>query len=64
MQIDFSLEQLGHLDRAIQQLPFYIAAPLIEHINKEIRKQQEIMDTPVSIHPAGANDIQSMGQSA
>jgi hypothetical protein len=47
MQIDFTLEQLGILDKAIQQLPFYVAAPLIAHINAEIQKQQQIMDTPI-----------------
>lgn len=47
MQIDFSLEQLGVLDKAIQQLPYYLAAPLVEHINKEIEKQQKINDTPI-----------------
>lgn len=47
MQIDFTLEQLGILDKAIQQLPYYVAAPLISHINKEIEKQQKIMDTPI-----------------
>jgi len=48
MQIDFTLDQLAVLDKAIQQLPFYVAAPLIAHINKEIEKQQKIMDTPMS----------------
>lgn len=47
MKIDFTYEQLGILDKAIQQLPYYIAAPLIDHINKEVAKEQEIMDTPI-----------------
>jgi 16S rRNA A1518/A1519 N6-dimethyltransferase RsmA/KsgA/DIM1 with predicted DNA glycosylase/AP lyase activity len=47
MQIDFTIDQLGILDKAIQQLPYYIAAPLISHINKEIEKQQKIMDTMI-----------------
>lgn len=47
MQIDFTLEQLNVLDRAIQHLPFYVAAPLIDHINKELEKQQRSMDTPL-----------------
>jgi precorrin-4 methylase len=49
MKIDFNVEQLQILDKAIQQLPFYIAAPLIEHINKELEKEKAIMDNPVEI---------------
>jgi precorrin-4 methylase len=49
MQIDFTIEQLSVLDKAIQQLPYYVAAPLIAHINKEIEKQKQVMDTPVSV---------------
>lgn len=47
MKIDFTFEQLGILDKAIQQLPFYIAAPLIQHINSELEKEKKIMDTPI-----------------
>lgn len=47
MKIDFTLEQLGILDKAIQQLPYHVAAPLIQHINTQISEQQKIMDTPV-----------------
>lgn len=47
MKIDFSIEQLSVLDKAIQQLPYYVAAPLIQHINKELAKQKQIMDTPI-----------------
>jgi hypothetical protein len=47
MQIDFTLDQLTLLDKAIQQLPFYAAAPLIAHINEELEKQKQIMDTPI-----------------
>ena len=38
MKIDFSMEQLAILDKAIQQLPYYVAAPLIQHINTQIQK--------------------------
>lgn len=48
MKIDFTFEQLSVLDKAIQQLPFYMAAPLLDHINKELAKEKQIMDTPVS----------------
>ena len=47
MQIDFTLDQLGILDRAVQQLPYAIAAPLIHHINEQIAQQQKIMNTPI-----------------
>ena len=47
MQINFTLEQLSVLDKAIQQLPYYVAAPLIAHINTELEKQKQIMDTPL-----------------
>lgn len=50
MQIDFTIEQLNILDKAIQQLPYYIASPLISHINKEIEKQQKVMDAPIEIN--------------
>lgn len=48
MKLEFTLEQLGILDKAIQQLPYYMAAPLIASINKQVVEQKEIMDTPIS----------------
>ena len=48
MQIDFTYEQLGVLDKAVQQLPYFMGAPLIAHINKQIAEQQKIMKTPVN----------------
>jgi len=47
MKIEFSLEQLSILDKAIQQLPYYLAAPLIADINKQVVEQHKIMDTPI-----------------
>lgn len=47
MQLEFTLEQLVILDKAIQQLPYYLAAPLVQHINTQIAEQQKVMDTPV-----------------
>jgi hypothetical protein len=47
MKIEFTIEQLGVVDRALQQLPYYLAAPLIADINKQIQEQQKVMDTPV-----------------
>jgi len=49
MQIDFTLEQLSVLDKAIQQLPYYLAAPLVQHINTQLAEQQKIMDTPIEL---------------
>jgi hypothetical protein len=48
MKIDFNIEQLSILDKALQQLPYYLAAPLINHINKELEKEKAIMDTPIN----------------
>lgn len=50
MQIDFTFEQLSILDKAIQQLPYYLAAPLVKHINDQLAAQQKIMDTPVDLN--------------
>ena len=47
MKIEFTVEQLGYIDNAIQQLPYYIAAPLIHHINQQISNERNIMDTPI-----------------
>ena len=49
MKIDFTIDQLGILDKAIQQLPYYMAAPLIDHINKELTKEKELMNTPIDM---------------
>ena len=49
MKIDFTTEQLNVLDKAIQQLPYYVAAPLILHINKEIEKQRTDKDTQLDV---------------
>ena len=39
MKIDFSREQLVVLDKALQQLPYYVAAPLINHINALLQNE-------------------------
>lgn len=45
MKIDFTNEQLKVLNDAIIQLPFYVAQPLISHINKEIQdRHNEAVD--------------------
>ena len=49
MKIEFSIEQLSVLDKAVQQLPYYMAAPLIAHINKELQKQEAEMNAPVNV---------------
>jgi hypothetical protein len=35
--IHFTQEQLGIIDQALQQLPYKLAAPMIDHVNKEIQ---------------------------
>jgi hypothetical protein len=47
VQIDFTLEELATLDKAIQQLPYYVAAPLIASINRQIAEQEAAMDIPI-----------------
>ena len=39
MKLEFSPEQISVLDKALQQLPYYVAAPLIKHINAQIQQQ-------------------------
>jgi len=39
MKIDFTNEQIKVLNDAIIQLPYYVAQPLINHINQEIQKR-------------------------
>lgn len=41
LSISFSAEQLSILNDAIISLPFKIAAPLIAHINEQIKAQQD-----------------------
>jgi hypothetical protein len=42
MKIEFTIEQLGVVDRALQQIPYYLAAPLIADINKQIQQQFDL----------------------
>jgi hypothetical protein len=37
----FTEEQLVVLDKAIQQMPYYLAAPLLNEINKQIAEQSK-----------------------
>ena len=49
-QLIFTTEQLVVLDKALQQMPYYMAAPLISHINTQIQagfdKSLDTKDTP------------------
>ncbi len=36
--LKFTQEQLGIIDKALQQMPFCLAAPLIQEINKQIQQ--------------------------
>jgi hypothetical protein len=38
INIQFTKEQLAAIDQALQQAPYYVAAPLIAHINHQIQK--------------------------
>lgn len=38
MKLEFNEQQLGVLNAALIELPFRVAAPLINHINMEIRR--------------------------
>lgn len=38
ISIQFTKEQLNVIDQALQQAPYYVAEPLIRHINAEIQK--------------------------
>lgn len=40
----FTAEQLVVIDKAIQQLPYHVAAPLITEINKQIQAQRNADD--------------------
>jgi hypothetical protein len=39
MKIEFNEQQLGILNAALVELPFRISAPLINHINQQIKEQ-------------------------
>ena len=41
MKIEFTTDQLIVLDKALQQMPFYLAAPIIASINKQLAQQQK-----------------------
>lgn len=56
MKLEFTLEQLLLLDRALQQQPYYMAAPLIDSINTQLKQHQEISDVPINIKSSGDGD--------
>jgi hypothetical protein len=41
MNITFTQDQLAIIDKALQQLPYHLAAPLFAHINSEIGKSSQ-----------------------
>jgi hypothetical protein len=41
VNVEFSAEQLSVLNDALGNMPFKVAAPLIQHINREIQKSLE-----------------------
>jgi 16S rRNA A1518/A1519 N6-dimethyltransferase RsmA/KsgA/DIM1 with predicted DNA glycosylase/AP lyase activity len=40
MKLEFNEQQLNILSAAIVELPYRISAPLINHINQQIKEQQ------------------------
>ena len=39
MKIEFNEQQLGILNAALAEIPYRMAAPLINHINQQIQEQ-------------------------
>lgn len=50
MIFELSMEDLVVLDKALQEMPYRVASPLIKKINEQIVKQQE---TAVSSEATG-----------
>ena len=42
MKLEFNEQQLSVLNAAIIELPYRISAPLIAHINQQIKEQQAL----------------------
>jgi hypothetical protein len=42
MKIEFNEQQLQVLNAALVELPYRMAAPLINHINQQIKEQQAL----------------------
>jgi len=42
MKIEFNAQQLPVLSAALVELPYRMAAPLIQHINQQIKEQQAL----------------------
>ena len=40
IKLEFNEQQLQILNAALSELPFRVAAPLINHINQQIKEQQ------------------------
>jgi hypothetical protein len=42
MKIEFNEQQLQVLNAALAEIPYRMAAPLIQHINQQIQEQQNL----------------------
>jgi hypothetical protein len=42
MNIEFTQQQLQILNTAIIELPYRVAAPFIDHINHQVKRQQDL----------------------
>lgn len=40
--LSFTIEQIQVLDKALQQAPYCVAAPLLQEINRQLEAQQQI----------------------
>ena len=50
MKLEFTTEQLAILSEAIVQLPFKVAAPLIQQINSQIQEAHKTKETNPNSH--------------
>jgi len=46
MKLEFTEQEMLLLDKAIQQLPYYLAAPLVASINKQMQSATQIDTSP------------------
>lgn len=56
MKIELSDQQLQVIDQALQQLPYNVAAPIIEHINQQKQKASGAVTLGISLQAIGDHD--------
>lgn len=55
--ISFTPQQLQVLNNALVELPFKVAAPMIDHINKEIVAQQQKVENEPDLTDATVKNM-------